>query len=271
MVEKEKQIRCMAKSKISKKILEISEGLLASLTDVILVFLNFGYEMLTDPRFGRSLPYTLGKMDMRMQKINYFTIKRAVSYARQKGWIKEDLEVTEEGQKRLKNIFPEDPTPSHWDGNWYLVNFDIPEKLRRKRDILRENLISLGFGKLQNSIWICPYNFLGDIEKIVKDLDLTPYVILAISNRVGQEASKILAERIWKISEVQREYQKFIIDFENKENLLPWEVFFRYHAILKMDPRLPKELYPDNWLGEEAYQLYLKIVKKKLKPPLHKF
>jgi hypothetical protein len=53
----------MAKSKISKKILEISEGLLASLTDLVLVFLNFFTEAIADPRFGRSLPYTLAKMD----------------------------------------------------------------------------------------------------------------------------------------------------------------------------------------------------------------
>ncbi len=251
----------MAKSKISKKVLEISEGLLASLTDVVLVFLNFGYEMLTDPRFGRSLPYTMAKLDMRMQKINYLTIKRAIAYAGEKGWIKEDLEVTEEGQKRLKNIFPEYSSPPRWDGSWYLVNFDIPEKLRRKRDILRENLITLGFGKLQNSVWISPFDFLGDVEKIVKELGLTTYVILAISNKVGREASKILAEKIWGVSEIQKEYQKFILEFERKENPSPMEVFFRYHSILRKDPRLPRELLPADWLGEEAYKLYSQLTK----------
>ena len=252
----------MPKSKISKKVLKITEGLLSSLTDVILVFLNFAYEASVDHRVGRSLPYTISKLDKRMQKINYLTIKRTIIYARQKGWIKENLKVSEEGQKRLRNIFPEYSSPPRWDGNWYLVSFDIPEKLRLKRDILRENLKILNFGKLQNSIWIYPYNLMGDVERIIKEYDLTPYVILAISDKVGQIASKLLTEKVWKISEIHKKYQEFISEFANKENPSFSEVFFRYHSVLKNDPCLPKELLPSDWAGEEAYQLYLKIIKK---------
>lgn len=250
------------KLKVNKKILEISEGLLASLTDLILVFLNFGYEAFTDLKFGRSLPYTFYKMDIRMQKINYLSIKRAIRYSLEKGWIKENLQLTEEGQKKLKGLFPDYSSLSKWSGNWYLVNFDIPEKLKAKRDILRENLRILGFGKLQNSIWISPYNFLGDVEKIVREYDLTPYVILSISDKVGQVESKILAERIWRISEIQKEYQEFITEFKGKENPLSSEIFFRYHSISQRDPHLPKELLLEYWLGDEAYKLYSKIIKK---------
>lgn len=257
----------MRDRKLKRKILEISEGLLHSLTDLILAFVNFGYQSIIDPRFGKSLPYTLAKFDQRMQKLNYLTIKRAISHAREKGWIKEDLSVTEEGQRRLKRIFPEySPCPS-WDGNWYLVNYDIPEKISRKRDILREILVSLGFGRMQNSNFISPYNFLGDVEKIVEELNLEPYVILAISNKVGREASKILAERVWKISEIQRKYLEFISEFKENDNPSYFEVFFKYHSILKQDSCLPKELLPADWAGEEAHQLYLKIIKKLTRRP----
>jgi len=253
----------MAKSKIGKKILEISEGILASLTDLVLAFLNYFYLVSIDQKAGHSLPYALAKMDERMRKLNYLSIKRAITYAQQKGWIKENLVLTAEGQKRLKNIFPEYIPPSRWNGNWYLVNFDIPEKLHRIRDILREKLKILGFGKLQNSIWISPYNFLGDVEKIIKEYNLTPYVILSISEKVGRIESKILAEKIWKISETQRKYQEFVSEFEKKENLSPSEVFFKYHSILRQDPLLPKELLPEDWLGEEAYKLYSRLIKRK--------
>jgi phenylacetic acid degradation operon negative regulatory protein len=197
-----------------------------------------------------------------MQEINYLSIKRAIKYSFKKGWIKENLEVTGEGQKRLRGFFPEYSSPLKWSGEWYLTNFDIPEKMKRKRDILRENLKILGFGKLQNSIWISPYNFLGDVERIIKQYNLTPYVILSISDKVGQEESKILAEKVWRISEVQKEYQEFISEFQEKKDPSPWEVFFKYYLILQKDPRLPKELLPEDWLGEEAYKLYSKIIKR---------
>ncbi|MFQ6083843.1 MAG: PaaX family transcriptional regulator C-terminal domain-containing protein [Candidatus Aminicenantia bacterium] len=253
----------MAKSKISKKILKISEGILASLTDLILVLLNYTYEVTIDQRAAHSLPYALAKMDKRMQELNYQSIKRAIIYAQGKGWIKEDLEVTKEGQKKLRGLFQEYFSPPKWDGNWYLVNFDVPETLCRKRNILRENLKILGFGKLQNSIWICPYNFLGDIEKVIKENNLTPYVILSISNKVGQIASKLLAKKIWKISEIQKNYKEFIAEFEEEGDPSLSEVFFKYHSILRADPRLPKELLPEDWPGEEAYRLYCKLIKKR--------
>lgn len=252
----------MKKRELKKKVLEISEGLLQSLTDLILVFINAGYQSFIDPSFGRSLPYTLAKFDQRMQKLNYLTIKRAIKYAMEKGWIKEDLLPTEEGQKRLKGFFLEYSLPPFWDGNWYIVNYDIPEKIAKKRDILRNNLIDLGFGKMQNSNFISPYNFLGDVEKVVKELDLEPYVILAISNKLGKESSKILAEKVWKISEIQKRYLEFIDEFEQKENPSYFEVFFKYHSILKDDPRLPNDLLPSDWPAKDAFHLYLKIIKK---------
>ncbi len=250
------------KRKANKKILEISEGLLRSLTDVILVFLNFGWEAFNDPRVGRSLPYTLYKMDQRMQKINYLTIKRAIKNASQKGWIKK-LEITEEGQKRLKILFKDYSPPPKWSSEWYLVNFDIPEKIRWKRDLLRNKLKESGFGRLQDSLWISPFNLLAKIEKFLEDYSLIPYVILSVSDRVGRMESKKLAEKVWKISEIQQEYQKFISEFEKKENPSAIEVAFYYQSILERDPQLPKELLPDDWAGEDAYELYLEITKAK--------
>ena len=248
----------MVKSKLGKKVLEISEGLLASLTDLVLCFFLFGYESITDPRVGRSLPYTLAKMDKRMEMINYRSLKRAIDYALDKGWIKQNLRVSAEGQKRLREIFSPSTSGSNWDGNWYLVNFDIPETFRRRRNILRENLERLGFGKLQNSIWISPYNFLGDVKKIVQDLDIVSGVIFSISNKVGEEQSKELAEKIWKLSEIQEKYQEFVVDFEaGKTSLI--ELFFTYQSILSQDPCLPQELLPNDCAGEEAKREYLKI------------
>lgn len=251
----------MVQRKLKKKAIEISEGILHSLTDVVLVFFNYGSELLTDPSVGRSLPRALYRLDKRMMRVNYLTLKRAIKNAREKGWIKE-LEVTAEGQKRLKTLFREHSSPPKWSGEWYLVSFDIPEKLRRKRDILRKKLKELGFGKLQDSIWICPFNFLGEVEEILKEHSLIPYVILSISDKVGRIGSRRLAEKVWKISKIQKEYQKFISEFEEKGNLSPLEAIFRYQSILEKDPRLPKELLPDDWAGEEAYKLYLKIRKR---------
>src|SRR5690606_721888 len=40
-----------------------------------------------------------------------------------------------------------------WDGTWLFVLFNIPERQRKYRDILRNRLSGIGFGRVQNSLW----------------------------------------------------------------------------------------------------------------------
>ena len=44
-----------------------------------------------------------------------------------------------------------------WDGRLRVVIFDIPEKKRMVRDIIREHLKTIGFKKLQQSVFVFPY------------------------------------------------------------------------------------------------------------------
>jgi len=47
--------------------------------------------------------------------------------------------------------------PRKWDKKWRVVIFDIKEKRKRTRELLRITLNRLGFVKLQNSVWVFPY------------------------------------------------------------------------------------------------------------------
>ena len=44
-----------------------------------------------------------------------------------------------------------------WDGRWRIVIFDIWERRREARDRLRTRLQTIGFVKVQNSVWAYPY------------------------------------------------------------------------------------------------------------------
>ncbi len=45
-----------------------------------------------------------------------------------------------------------------WDGKWRVLIFDIPENRRFDRTSIRQALISIGFMRLQDSVWIYPYS-----------------------------------------------------------------------------------------------------------------
>lgn len=44
-----------------------------------------------------------------------------------------------------------------WDGKWRLVSFDVYEKNRKKRNLLRQELQAYGFRMLHQSMWVYPY------------------------------------------------------------------------------------------------------------------
>lgn len=245
----------MDRKKIFKLVFRISDGVFSALIDLILwnIFFLAESTFIGSPGKVHRLE-SLVRKDL--EKFNSQTIKRAIAKARSKGFIKNDLTLTKEGKERLGSFFPKYFGSRKWNGNWYLVIYDIPERKRRSRTILRELLEKLGFGQLQKSVYISPFNFLGEIEKIIKDYKLSPYVILAITNKLGTEEAKTLANRVWRLDRINEEYKKLLsqVKKSNKKNL-----YFKYLNILREDSQLPKELLPNDWAGIKVHQLFKKF------------
>jgi CRISPR-associated endonuclease Cas2 len=67
--------------------------------------------------------------------------------------------LTKEGEKLIGLYFPTR------DNVWKMIIFDIPESKRKIRNFLRARLVSLGFKRWQNSIWVTPYALHKDFEE----------------------------------------------------------------------------------------------------------
>ena len=74
------------------------------------------------------------------------------------------LTITEEGKKTISRRKPTK------DGVWKIVIFDIPEKDKYVRTVLRAKLSSLSFKKWQNSIWISPFALDEEVENELREL-----------------------------------------------------------------------------------------------------
>ncbi len=102
------------------------------------------------------------------------------------------LLLTEKGRKQAKRISLLGKSikfrrPKSWDRKWRLVVFDIPEKDRLFRDILRDHLKALKFYKLQHSVFISPYPFEKEILELIKIYAAEPYVRVITATRVDNE------------------------------------------------------------------------------------
>jgi DNA-binding transcriptional regulator PaaX len=67
--------------------------------------------------------------------------------------------LTEDGEREAETIKTklESSKPKKWDGKWRVIVFDVPEKSRGKRDVLRRELVNFGFMQLQKSVWVYPH------------------------------------------------------------------------------------------------------------------
>ena len=74
--------------------------------------------------------------------------------------------------------------PKRWDGKWRLLIFDIPERRRKERDQIRATLVSLGFHRLQDSVWVYPY----DCEDLV--------ILLKADFRIGKNLLYVVADAV---------------------------------------------------------------------------
>ncbi|MCL5407632.1 MAG: CRISPR-associated endonuclease Cas2 [Patescibacteria group bacterium] len=119
-----------------------------------------------------------------------YRLKRAgvvKKYIDEKG---EFIEVTPKGQKWIKKYFVDQleiKLPSKWDKKWRIVIFDIPDTKKNERDILREKLERIGFIKLQESVYVFPFECGLEIEALKEMYFIKPYVQYVLANRIETE------------------------------------------------------------------------------------
>lgn len=84
---------------------------------------------------------------------------------------KQFISLTEKGERKLLYYkVTEKKKNVKWDGKWRVVIFDVWERTRSKRDLLRIEIKDFGFIQLQQSVWIYPYDCSEFIELLKTDL-----------------------------------------------------------------------------------------------------
>jgi len=128
--------------------------------------------------------YRHQKSKMRFEQLLY--------YAKRKKYIRikssegnKTIILTKEGlSKALKASFKIELKGKRKDGKWIMLVFDIPQKYRKSRDLLRSILCSLGYKLFQQSVWVTPYDVLSKTEESLQFYSLDKFVKLFLIEKV---------------------------------------------------------------------------------------
>ena len=123
-------------------------------------------------------------------KIKEATIKQSLWRLRKHGFVEKKGDkycLTREGKFVMKYIIRKRKAVNvRWDKKYRVVIFDIPEKDRKKRSWLRQELYLLNYQKLQESVFIGKYPLPADL---IKDLK---------SNKIGNYVNYLLVDKVYK-------------------------------------------------------------------------
>ncbi len=193
------------------------------------------------------------------------------------------LRITSQGTKKIQRDFPLLQLQNKpWDHKWRIVMFDIKEIQKRKRDYLREKLRELGFGMLQESVFITPHDIIRDFLEFAESIGLRDSVDILEAAYISGN-SRELVNRIWKLEDLNKKYSEIIQDIkkvkearEVKDSHLTTasgrseqlnnkievkrakemrEIKEKYARVLLSDPFLPQSLLPKNYGRDQAREL----------------
>ena len=117
-------------------------------------------------------------------------IKRARNRLVESGMMKYDgkfFVLTEKGQIKLRLLELHDfnfKKPKKWDKKWRVLIFDIKEQKKYLREKVRNTLRAVGFIRLQDSVWVYPY----DCEELI--------ALLKADFKIGRDLLYMIVDEI---------------------------------------------------------------------------
>ena len=134
--------------------------------------------------------------DKRKKKLKY-SINRSFTRLQEKGLVeiieikgKKIAKLTNKGQAALGFLEKHNfkiKKPKKWDGRWRVVIFDVRERRNKTRFMLRKTLQEIGFVKLQQSVWVYPYDCEDLISLLKADFKLGKEVLYMIVDKLEND------------------------------------------------------------------------------------
>ncbi len=105
------------------------------------------------------------------------------------------VRVVDKGKTQVLKYKLEELKPKlgEWDGKWRLVFFDVAEPDKRKRDLLRIYLTKLGMKRMQESVFVSPFDVADEIKYLREVLEIPHGVKMGVLEWIenGEELKEI--------------------------------------------------------------------------------
>ena len=183
------------------------------------------------------------------------------------------LQLTTEGNAMIPDYCnPNRFWQTRWNKWWYVLKFDVPETNRSYRDTLRQFLKKRSFGCLQRSVWVTPRDVRPEYDDLDRGASVDSVAFLFEARTVLGHGNQSVVREAWNFTLLETIQDCYIQNVG--ENLTKLESSspsrieliqllrmdnLAYAQAMSLDPLLPEELHPSNYLGMKAYKQHEKL------------
>lgn len=122
-----------------------------------------------------------------------YYVSEVIKKLRKQGLIVEEgqsLILTDKGHKILAELEINDNTikkPRVWDRKFRIIIFDITEDKKKIRNAVRHQLQNWGFCKLQDSVWVHPYDCTEEVTLLKLRFGLAKDVLYLVADQIEND------------------------------------------------------------------------------------
>ncbi|MFI7637976.1 PaaX family transcriptional regulator C-terminal domain-containing protein [Nonomuraea sp. NPDC049400] len=232
----------------------------------------FGEFVLPDgrPAWTSTLLHVLGGLGMEEK-----STRQALSRMAADGWTSSERSgrrvrwaLTRRGREFLtegaERIYAFGRRRESWDGRWVVLIITVPESRRELRHQLRAGLTWAGFGSPVPGVWVSPHaSREAEAKQVVEGLglELSAYSFNGPYAGIGSE--RTLVDQAWHLGDLAAQYQGFIQEFAGLRPkpgdpvlLAQIRMVHAWRRFPRLDPELPLELLPPDWIGVRAANVF---------------
>ena len=138
-------------------------------------------------------------------------------------------------------------------GPWTLLWHQIPEERRLERARLGRRLRFLGFGPVQDSVWVAPPDHSAEVVDLLRELGVDEAATVFIASVAAGPGLAALVARAWDLSDLEERYEMFCSAFEPYQSaslrdhdafMIRTRMTHVFRGFAQLDPELADEIAP---------------------------